>query len=87
MKNVNSKIKHIQKSIFETFHENTKTFIIEIFENKSNAQFLRIISMINYYKMIFQNIFHVKRITFQQKNIQFVRRILQMFVNRNLSMI
>ena len=64
IKNVNSKIKHIQKSIFETFYKNIKTLIIEMFENKSNALFSRIISIINYYKIIFQNIFHVKRIIF-----------------------
>ena len=76
IKNVNSNIKHIQKSIFEILQKNIETFIIEIFENKSNALFLRIIFKINCYEMIFQNIFHVKRIIFFKKNIHFVRRIL-----------
>ena len=53
MKNINLKIKYIQKSIFEILQKNIKIFIIEMFENKSNALFLRIIFKINYYEMIF----------------------------------
>ena len=86
MQNIKKNVK-IQTSIFEILQKNIEAFVTKMFENKSNALFLRIILLTNFYKMINAKTIHAKRMTVQMKNIHLVRKILKMSVNNNVSII
>ena len=86
MQNIKKNVR-IQTSTLEILQKSIETFVTEMFESKSNALFLRITLLTNFYEVTNAKTIHAKRVTVQMKNIHLVRKILKMSVNNNVSVI